>query len=241
MKLFAKLLRVISKVTSKLALGLEPPVPPPPPEVPKIPTEKELAYERWIKEDGDNTYRLNYDLAPSDIIVDLGGYKGQWASDIYSRYLCKVHIFEPVRDFAQLIKARYKMNPDIQVYDHALGAETGEMTIFLDENATSSFKNSGKALTSSVIDFEAWLQASNINEIALLKVNIEGGEYDLLEHLIDTKIVKRIRNIQVQFHDFVPNSALRAKRIRDRLRIGHKLTYQYTFIWENWQRIDIQD
>jgi len=68
-----------------------------------------------------------------------------------------------------------------------------------------------------------------------MKINIEGSEYDLLEHLLETNYVKIIKNIQVQFHDFVPNAEKRMKRIQEKLQKTHYLTYQYPFVWENWR------
>ena len=40
-------------------------------------------------------------------------------------------------------------------------------------------------------------------KIDLLKINIEGGEYEVLENLIENDLIKNIDNIQIQFHDFV--------------------------------------
>ena len=238
MRLITKTLRIVSTLASKAASNLEPPLPAPPEEPQIIPSEKELAYKRWITDDGDRTHRLNYDLKPSDIVIDLGGYRGQWSSDIYSRYLCKVHIFEPVTEYAESIQSRYKMNPDIMVYNYALGARSGEIQVYLSDDATSSFKDSGEVLTASVVAFNNWIEEHKIHEVALLKINIEGAEYDLLDHLIATGIIKKIRNIQVQFHDFVPDSTLRVHQIQHGLQKYHKLTYKYPFIWENWEKLD---
>ena len=37
----------------------------------------------WIKDKGDKTFRLNYDLHEDSLVFDLCGYEGQWASDIF--------------------------------------------------------------------------------------------------------------------------------------------------------------
>ena len=73
------------------------------------------------------------------------------------------------------------------------------------------------------------------DHIDLMKVNIEGGEYDLLEHLVETAVISKIANLQVQFHDFVPNAEARMAAIQACLRQTHVLTYQFPFIWENWR------
>src|SRR5262249_51252950 len=78
--------------------------------------------------------------------------------------------------------------------------------------------------------------AENIGEVSLMKINIEGGEYDLLENLIATGLISRIRDIQVQFHMDIPDAERRMHAIQSRLAGTHRLTFQYPFVWENWQR-----
>ena len=68
----------------------------------------------------------------------------------------------------------------------------------------------------------------------LMKINIEGGEYDLLEDLIASDYIEKIENVQVQFHTFVEHSAERMLRIHKALSNTHYRTYQYEFVWENW-------
>ena len=68
-----------------------------------------------------------------------------------------------------------------------------------------------------------------------MKINIEGGEYDLLEHLIETGFVKNIFDLQIQFHDFIPNARGRMENIQKKLKKTHKLSYQYEFVWESWK------
>ena len=72
-----------------------------------------------------------------------------------------------------------------------------------------------------------------------MKINIEGGEYDLLDRLITTGLVGKIDNIQVQFHEFVPNAKERMQNIQKKLSKTHTPTYQYEFIWENWKRNNV--
>lgn len=71
-----------------------------------------------------------------------------------------------------------------------------------------------------------------------MKINIEGGEYDLLEHLIVSGFVRNIDNIQVQFHDFVDDAEHRMAVIHKNLAKTHRLSYQYPLVWENWEIID---
>ena len=72
-----------------------------------------------------------------------------------------------------------------------------------------------------------------------MKINIEGAEYDLLDHLIETGFIANIINLQIQFHEFVPNAKERMENIQKRLEKTHALTYQHEFVWENWKRLGI--
>lgn len=208
--------------------------PPPPPPPPKIVSEKELAHKLWLADEGDKTLRQSYTLVPSDIVVDLGGFEGQWASDIFSRYLCTIHVVEPVKKYALGIAKRFQCNQKIHVHQIALGAKAGKIAISIAGDASSSFKVSETVDLSHVVPFDLWMDEHGIDSIALLKVNIEGGEYDLLEYLIEKNIAKKISNIQVQFHDFIQDSDCRMTRIKESLSKTHHLTYEYKYVWENW-------
>ena len=81
-----------------------------------------------------------------------------------------------------------------------------------------------------------WINKREINKIALIKINIEGGEYKLLDRLIETNLIEKIENIQVQFHDIEPDSSLKMEKIQEKLRKTHEPTYQYKFVWENWRK-----
>ena len=73
-----------------------------------------------------------------------------------------------------------------------------------------------------------------MQSVQLMKINIEGGEFELLERLLETRLISRIENIQVQFHNIAVESTRRMERIQQGMRNTHKPTYQYKFIWENW-------
>jgi hypothetical protein len=66
----------------------------------------------------------------------------------------------------------------------------------------------------------------------LPKVNIEGGEYELLERLIDTGLIGRIENLQIQLHDVAPDSARRMKRNHAGLKNTHAPVHQYRVVGE---------
>jgi FkbM family methyltransferase len=189
----------------------------------------------WIKDKGDKTFRLNYDLDENSLVFDLGGYEGQWASDIFSRYCCTIHVFEPVSEFADKIKARFAGNKRILVHQFGLSNENRAVLLSVNKTSSSLYKQRGELKEVRLVKAVDFIQENHIQKIDLMKINIEGAEYDLLEHLIDAGLIGNINNIQVQFHDFVSNAEQRMIMLQKELEKTHSLTYQYPFVWENWR------
>ena len=190
----------------------------------------------WFKDNGDKTLRLNYNLNEKSMVFDLGGYEGQWTSDIYCMYNCTVYIFEPVESFYNQIVARFKKNKHIKPFMFGLSNDNKKETLSIEADSSSSFKKEGKLAEIELKKASEFIKKNKIKKIDLMKINIEGGEYELLEHLIETKDIKKIQNIQVQFHDFIPDAERRMKNIQNNLEKTHHVTYQYPFVWENWER-----
>lgn len=190
----------------------------------------------WNADGGDSRFRFDYDLTADSVVLDVGGYEGQWASDLHARQRCRIHIFEPVREFADAIGARFSRNPDIDVHAFALGAENRRETISLAGASSSVHKRRQTQTDVEFRDVSEWFEENAMYEVALMKINIEGGEYELLERMLDTRLVRRIANMQIQFHYFVENADTKMAAIQTRLATTHALTWQYRFIWENWKR-----
>jgi len=196
---------------------------------------KNFSLASWFKNNGDQTYRLDYDLNEKSLVFDVGGYEGQWASDIFSKYCCKIYIFEPVPQFADKIKDRFSKNKNITVYGFGLSNKTCHGKISIERDSSSIFKKSSNMQSIKLIRAIDFIQENNISKIDLIKINIEGAEYDLLEHLIECGFIKNIHDIQIQFHGFIPNAEERMAKIQNELTKTHYLTFQYPFVWENWR------
>jgi len=188
---------------------------------------------RWKKE-GAEIKRYTYSLNQNSIVFDMGGYEGSWSAEIYNRYHCKIKIFEPVKAFSEAIEKRFFKNTDIEVYPFGLSDKTETVVISLDKNGSSLFTKSSDTEKVRMIKASDFFQKNNITHIDLMKINIEGGEYPLLEDLLQNGLTKNIKNLQIQFHHFAPNGIARMKKIQEALTKTHVLTYHYPLVWENW-------
>ncbi len=199
-----------------------------------FPTDHDRERKRWYS-DGGEKLRFDYDLNKNSLVIDLGGYKGQWASDIYARYNCRVLVFEPVERFANNIKKRFEQNPKITVFSLALGANQRQEKISLNETSSSIYLDAKEKVSIQVEDVASFFAINKIVGVDLLKINIEGGEYELMPRLIETGIIQTINNIQIQFHNISHDSEKRMDEIFHALSKTHSPTYQYKFVWENWE------
>lgn len=191
----------------------------------------------WYLDNGDKTHRLKYDLNDNSVVFDLGGYKGEWAAQILCLYGSYVYIFEPYENYFKNIQNRFLHNRKVKVFQFGLSNKNYIAKLFIAEDGSSTFIKSANSVNIKLIDSKEFLIEYNISKIDLMKINIEGAEYDLFDRLISTGDINKIENIQVQFHDFVPDAKNRMESIQENLKKTHYLTYQYEFVWENWKLI----
>lgn len=198
------------------------------------PTAHERSYARWVRDRGDETLRFRYRLGPEAVVLDVGGYEGRWAEGVLERFHCTVHVFEPVPAFAAGIRARLARFDSARVHAFGLAGADREAEMALAADGTSALRGSGAACRVRLREARGALAGLGIGGVDLAKINIEGGEYELLEHLLDAGLAGRFRHLQVQFHDFVPDAAPRMRRILDRLAATHAPEWRYPFVWESW-------
>lgn len=194
--------------------------------------------QRWCRDNAESTLRYNYNLDSGSLVLDLGGYKGEFTEEIVNKYDCNVMVFEPVPKFAENIEERFKDNNKVSVYTYGLEDVDSSEILYLSDNASSAFlKNHDNGIEILYKDVEKFFLEKNITLVNLMKINIEGGEYALLEKMIKANLISRVENIQIQFHDIKElNSKKRMKNIWKELEKTHNITWQYKFVWENWER-----
>lgn len=183
-------------------------------------------------------FLTEYDLSNDSIFFDLGAYDGNWSEKIYNKYQCNVYAFEPVNSFYEQSKDRLKNYPKVKVYNVGIGGSTRQEQITLNGAGSSVFTEGELKETIEIISMEEILSQLEIHEVDLIKINIEGAEYELLHHMINNSLQNKFKNIQIQFHanTNVKNYDEEIEYIREELSKTHKSTYCYNYIWENWER-----
>lgn len=196
-----------------------------------------LQIQAWYVDHPNEEPRYDYKLNKSSLVFDVGGYEGKWSNEIYQKFNCKVWIFEPHPVFYKNLLERFSGIVQITVFPFGLGSKTEKLALSDDTFSSSIFKiNDNNEISVEIKNITEFLQEQNIEEIDLMKINIEGAEYELLESLIKTDRISSIKNLQVQFHNFVDNAYERMTRIKKEINKTHNSTYAYRFVWDFWER-----
>jgi len=156
------------------------------------------------------------------IFIDLGAYKGNMIKKAYDRFpdFDLFVGFEPVPDLYDKIKQRFTLNDKIEINKYAVGVENkSNVKLYLNSRIKKNGLFIGKGSTLFVnkiyggkidkdkyilvnmIDFSEYLFDNfKENDYIILKIDIEGKEYDLLEHLISTGNICYINKIYCEWH-----------------------------------------
>lgn len=196
--------------------------------------------EKWYTDKSEKVLRYEYLLNKDSIVIDVGGYEGDFASELYSRYLSTIFVFEPVKKYVHHLNHRFSSNPSIKVIPKGLGAKNETLKIHVMDEASSynrveTIHKKGVEEDILIMDVVDFFNNYKIEKVDLIKINIEGGEYDLLDRMIDMGYIEKCKNLQIQFHDFYPDFQKRYDYIKKELSKTHHLTYNYPFVWENWE------
>mgnify|MGYP000946554858 CR=1 FL=1 len=192
--------------------------------------------DAWVRDRGDATLRLEYALPTGAIIWDAGAFHGDWASAIAARSDGPVHMFEPIPSLQDSLRKRFAGKTRFNIHGCALGRTNGQVDFVAagDASSTSVPSVQGDVIRVPIRDVASVWQELGAIQVALLKINIEGGEYDLLERLLETGLVGQFQHLQVQFHRFVPDAEKRRDFIRTGLAHSHEERWCYPWVWESW-------
>lgn len=196
--------------------------------------------ERFYKNGIGENQRINYPLGEDSVVFDVGGYDGMFSERIYSQYRPCIYIFEPQKKYFIQCAERFRHHSGVNVFNFGLSSVDRRTFISSDEKGASTYKANmeGDEEQIELKNVVSYLEQEKIKFIDLMKLNIEGEEYELLESLIASGKISQIKFLQVQFHSFVPNADERRRQIRSMLDKTHEEMWNYEFIWESWRLLE---
>lgn len=154
-----------------------------------------------------------YVEVPKGVVFDLGANIGAF-SIFAAQTAQKVYAFEPEStNYAQLVKnIAVNTFSNITPIKKAVGGVSGSALLYR-ASANKGSSSIVSAVSSDtekveVITVEEAMKICGVDHIDLLKVDIEGSEYDLFEH-ISLETLERIQRIEMETHP------VKGKRVKD--------------------------
>lgn len=177
------------------------------------------------------------------VVIDVGGETGVWSMQIYEKYAPQLKIYEPNPHSVKVLQERFK-DKHAEIFPFGLGASDHTCLLSNDGMGSSVFKTSRNYQESEKIevrirDVRDVFDELDLPEVDLMKINIEGGEYELLPRMIETDLIRRIKVIRIQFHDWIPNAFAMRRKIVKQLKKTHDVEWSYPMVWESWVRRDV--
>jgi FkbM family methyltransferase len=145
-------------------------------------------------------------------IIDAGAQIGFFS--LYCRALnpeVKIFALEPDEENLELLNKHLEINnlKNVEVIPAALSEKSGLRDFYIshDSHNHSLFKVLVPKITKNIkiktYGLDDWLKEQRIKGVFLLKLDIEGAEYEVLENFVHWE---KIKNIVLEYHDFGENN-----------------------------------
>jgi len=178
------------------------------------------------------------DLDAASLVLDVGAYVGDFAGRIRERYGATVHAFEPSPDAFAELTARQGDDPGTVLHAYGLAGHDRKATMALEGPGSTVYDAPGTFGTAEIElrDVVTTVADLGVDDVDLIKVNIEGGEFELFERLIAVGALPQFRQVSVQFHEWHPGACRRRAAIRRELARTHREVWNFPWVWELWER-----
>ena len=189
--------------------------------------EPHLENQTYWQEHGLEYLRYKYKLSADDMVVDLGAYRGDFAEQIHREHGCRVICVEPTDSIFRLQHEEWCM-----IINKVAGCHAGIVRFGGAFYYSSLFEGGQYGFR----DYEQFDVLEIMSQpIALLKINVEGMEYDLMERILASGMQSNVRNFQIQFHIINgEDSEARYQAIAKKLNKTHQPDWVHKFVWESW-------
>lgn len=163
-------------------------------------------------------------IKKAKIVFDIGGHIG-----LFSKYClslnswCIIHYFEPIPVLYNQAKQQVK-NQNIILNNVWIAVKTGQYNMYFNSQKTmqsskynQTFLNpKWEEIIVQMRNLEEYCVQQNVSHIDLLKLDVEGMEYEILESLSD-EFLQKIQALLLEFHYFDNTMKQKVILLKERL------------------------
>lgn len=189
--------------------------------------------EKFILDGYSNVLFRDLKLKSGDSILILGGYLGDSVERWLEASSGQVIVVEPVTEYFQILNSKFSGNPRVKLFNLAVGDRNGIIDIYIDGMKSGSNAHSALIQSAEVMAADAFLKKLPAKP-TVIEINIEGGEYLVMQNLFNSNLVEQVRTFLVQFHKYTYRDEIMRAEIREKLSATHTEIYCYEWVWERW-------
>ena len=157
----------------------------------------------------DKTFAF-FQVQNPKVIIDCGASYGIVAANYAVRFpQARVVAFEPNPAAYKYGRELLEKNglTRVELHNKAVSDKKGKSTLFVNlehfESASLTqnvINESGEKIEIECEDIVEFLRRENVGEIDLIKIDIEGAEFSLMQHISDQGMLSKIKNIFLEIH-----------------------------------------
>lgn len=161
-------------------------------------------------------------LNENSIVYSFGvGKDISFDLSIIGKYNCQVFAFDPTPVSVEWVQSQ-KTPSNFTFFNYGIDTQTGTSIFYINKNPktisgsvlNNYITNDSVKIVVPMKSFQSIVQDLNHNHIHVVKLDIEGAEYSVLENILNTPIT--IDQILVEFHDrLINNSSIPSKHITE--------------------------
>lgn len=186
----------------------------------------------YYRAGGNKLLTSNLKLSSDDVVFDIGAYQGEWTDQILCQYGSRVICYEPVPKHVNELALKYRSNNRVSVIGSAMSDHEGFLPIGINANS-SGLNRPGETIQVPTTSITEEIKKYGPK---ILKINIEGGEYIVLDAVLKNNIASSINCLIIQFHNFESNDEAKASLIISRLSNTHDVIFNFPFMWARFDK-----
>lgn len=151
-----------------------------------------------------------YELNNLDVVLDIGANNGLFSLLMLENGCNKIYAFEPNKESLINLKHIFKHTDKVSIIEKAVYTDDKDLEFFIDPNNTTigslsehhlqiHASNIQKVIVPA-ISLKTFIESNNINKISLVKMDIEGAEYEVIEQLQED-VYEKIDSFLIEYHD----------------------------------------
>lgn len=158
---------------------------------------------------GLHVLRDNIKLSKEDLVIDCGAHTGEIIKMVAPSE-CQIIAFEPYPPAFEILQKKFSNYPNVQLIKKAVWTQDSVQPLFIKEVRNRISDGCSLRMDKSVVSKDKYIEVETVDlstfiknlnrKITVLKLDIEGSEYEVLSDLINTEVIHECDWVLAELH-----------------------------------------